>query len=236
QGLTSVSQSDLSLITYQGKPALTKITNGNITSDLYTSGGDITIAANTINLHGHTIDSARSSATASPVPIAGNINLVGQNITIDGDAKLLAKASAGGTDGDINILGTDVTQSTFGVGYYNAHYRKTTITIGQATIHGANVTIGATATTQRFDTPNTNGDAELALIDTASHGSDWQSIIEAIKGLAVVVAVSKSTSIATIDIGSGAEIEAANFVATANADARVTPTPFALLGLAVSVG
>ena len=236
-GTTGITQADLGWITWQGLPAIQEILDGNIASDLYTNGGSIEVVATTINLNGHTIDSGRANATSPTVSVAGNITLKGRYITIDSGARILAKATAGGVDGAIDILGVDETKLEFGLGFYNSHFSETTITIDNAEISGGNVTIGATAITQRFTSPPTVGDARLSGLDFGSKfDSATQLIIESVKGLSVIVAVSDSTSIATISIGQTAVIEAANFVATTNADARVTPSPFAVLGLAVSVG
>jgi hypothetical protein len=94
-GTSGVSQSDLNWITWDGLPATQQISDGNILTDLYTGGGAIEIVATTINLNGHTLDTGRTVAGGALGPVAGHITLEGRYITIDGGAKLLAKAAAG---------------------------------------------------------------------------------------------------------------------------------------------
>ena len=68
------------------------LTTGLLSTDLYSSGQNISIKADTINLAGRTIDSGAATS-------AGSITLEGRSITIDGGAMLLAKAHGAGSDG-----------------------------------------------------------------------------------------------------------------------------------------
>jgi Ca2+-binding RTX toxin-like protein len=229
-GKTSVSQSDLNWITWQGTRVGLEIAAGDIASNLSTFGQNLTITGDTINLNGFTIDSSLGNT-------AGNITIVGTSINIGGDAHLLAKATPGGVDGDIAILAEDShLLGLGGLGFYNIESAESDIVIGQATIRGANVTIGATAFAHRTTPPSSSTSDSffntLLNFDTLfSESWDFRSqqLVEELRNLSLFFGYSESTSTATIDVGASAVIDANNFVASANAYARAAPSPIGIL-------
>ena len=232
QGITTLHQSDLYWITWDPASAagasMLQLETGDVAENLSTNGQSVTIKADTINLNGHTINTGAATT-------AGSITLQGTHITIDGGAQLLAKATTSGTDGSIDIIAEDFTNHFTGLGFYNREYNETDITVGNATIKGGNVTVRATSIVQRYDLAPVNfkpfGLNVGSVIDTLG-----QAVIGGIESFSAFVAISYSTSIATIDIGQSALIEAANFIAHATADANVSPTPTVALVFGGALG
>jgi len=241
---SSVTQDDLNWVDWDPAGASIPITifnDGELTvdEDLFAAGQSITLDAESIILSGYTIN------TQSPQG-GGDITLKAYHITIDSGAQLLAKSTTiAGEDGAIELLAektkTGVLPTCEGggfrgwtTGFANVNIMDLDVTIDDAIIRGGDVTIRATADSQRYFGDSDFGETPLSgLLSTISNG-----VLSALEGLSsVAVGVDFSLSHAEIDIGTGAVIDAYDFIAHSIALVRVASAPIApLVGFVVGVG
>ena len=219
----SLTQADLSWVTPGAGTTLDGLVfeeDGTLTVDenLSSNGRDITLKADEIVVSGFDID---TSATT-----AGDIRLEARNISVTSGAQLLAE---GVSNGNIDILASDLFRDFRGLGFANIDHNETSITIGDATIRGGDVTIKATADAQKFDVDF--GDSFIGdALESAANG-----VLSGLDGISLIAGVTKATANADINIGSGASIFANNFVAHSTAKVDVKSAPIAI-GLGVAVG
>ncbi|NQW46572.1 MAG: hypothetical protein HQ464_02260, partial [Planctomycetes bacterium] len=242
QGNSTVQQSDLNWVTWNpaisSEKATIELSTGTLVSDMFTNGQSISIKADTINLNGFTIDSGTAAS-------AGSITLEGKSITIDGGAKLLARAkNPGGTDGDITITAADNTKRIVGLGFYNSQENTAVITVGSvgaATISGGTVTMTAEAKAEKYDAGEvTTGSVNFGFtsIDVGEKVNElWQTLIDSVNGLSAFAALSFSTATAAITLGSGAAVTGESVLAhaIASAEASAEPTVAYLVGASLGV-
>src|SRR5262249_44289643 len=143
---------------YNGQADLTHLADQGlqVVGDLNTNGGNIQLDAGFIEMHGHTIN------TGSPTG-AGNITFTAKTITIDDGAQLLAKQTTnttGAQGGTILLNAINDRSQVTGVplaGNASVNLNKPSVTIGAATIEGADVQVLATASSTVLVRPSDFG-------------------------------------------------------------------------------
>jgi Ca2+-binding RTX toxin-like protein len=240
----TITQKDLEWILWDPAAEETAYTierKGTLTvgGNLTRAGNDISLAAETINLFGYTIDTSHDTA------IAGNIKLEAQHININSGAQLIAKAgtSLNGAfyHGDIQILAFDKKLNSAKLSFenkrldfrlnYSKDYNEATIAIGSASIDGGSITIEAIADSEKSKAEFSETFIGKTLYSLAGN------VLGNLNKVSLVGAVSVATAIADIHIGEDAVINAQNFLAHTIADVDIENTPESSgFGVAVAVG
>ncbi len=210
---SAITQEDFDWITFSGdSSSATYTVNGGdeatISGNISVDGMNIKISANNITVKGYDIDTSHSTA-------AGDITLSGEHITLDEGAQLLALATSNdpsAVHGDITLL-VESGLLPWTSGWYNYDNLNVDITVGktagsadaQTLLRGGNIVIGAVVDSQNYlaDTHNSSNSTFKNMALSAGEG-----FLALTESLALIAAVSRAVSSATIELGEYAAIKA----------------------------